>query len=545
MRNVSFRSRRPLADDMKCTAKKCAWFGGLLFIVSTFVLLLKLTAPWSISARVSLSENDLPHSLRRNEQARHLLHSLFSPAANRSDSLQVKSGERNASQSAIGVSPNSTNGKPVSGFVSVDLDSLGLDVGATWPEDSFCQEFLSHRFSHKLTPCTESNDRVVCYGSPYDDKMGECTITHVAIDTEKFYATMKKNRDSVEGSNSLWLLWDSNVNPCPETKFGPLDQYLQGGDYVKRVTKASILSSPKGKCDAWLNGTAFFFLGFDVHIYFKVLSWFSLHNGLLNYEKQGQLPVLIVRIPETETKFLFPDFEKRLFPDAPVVSLENLASSGKKVVCFEHIRLFPWAWSSTPFRCKMADAVGRLRQKCYNCNSRNLPGTRFMSFRRRALSACSIKDNLINSSVGKPEIKSIVLQVRKAYYRHERDDLSSFHRVFGNAKELESALQTGFPQAKVSLMHAEDLPICEQIRMAHDADVFVGVHGAGLVHLWWMRDHALLFELNPHSQLSNPTFKMLSALTGRRYYSYARVRGSEQYVTVDTQDVVNEIKKQY
>ena len=43
----------------------------------------------------------------------------------------------------------------------------------------------------------------------------------------------------------------------------------------------------------------------------------------------------------------------------------------------------------------------------------------------------------------------------------------------------------------------EDLPICEQIRYAHDADVLMGVHGAGLVHLWWIQEEALMFEFVP------------------------------------------------
>lgn len=530
---------------MKCTAKKCVLLTLLSVVLLTLPLIIKLTMTRNNLDGSALAENDLPSSLRRNEEARQVLNSLFSSISTTSPPIQEQVEISNLSPQGISVDPDVMNRPPSNKLAPVDLSSLGFDVGATWPEDSFCQEFLSHQFSQKLTPCTESNDRVVCYGSPYDDKMGECHITNLAVDTSNFYHMMKTNRDSVEGSNSLWLLRDSNTNPCPQTQFGSLEKHMEGGDYVKRITKTSILSSPQGKCDAWVNGTAFFFMGYDVHIYFKVLSWFSLHNGLLNFEKNGHSPSLIIRIPETKYDFLFPDFEKRLFPDAPVISLEELSNSGKRVVCFDHARFFPWAWSSTPFRCKMADAIARLRQKCYNCNGGNLPGTRFMSFRRRALSACSLKEDVRSSSEDKPEIRSIVLQARKSYYRHKDDDLNTFHRVFGNAEELTAALQSGFPQAKVHLMHAEDLPICEQIKMTHQADVFLGVHGAGLVHLWWMQDHALIFEMNPRSQLSNPTFKMLSALTGRRYYSYSRVKGSEQHVTVDTQDVVNEIKKQY
>ena len=94
-------------------------------------------------------------------------------------------------------------------------------------------------------------------------------------------------------------------------------------------------------------------------------------------------------------------------------------------------------------------------------------------------------------------------------------------------------------------MHGEDLGICEQISLVHNTDILIGVHGAGLVHLWWLQDHALLFELVPRSQLSNPTFKMLSTLTGRRYYSYTSVKGGDKKVTVDEKDVIKRLKKEY
>ena len=49
-------------------------------------------------------------------------------------------------------------------------------------------------------------------------------------------------------------------------------------------------------------------------------------------------------------------------------------------------------------------------------------------------------------------------------------------------------------------------------------DVLLGVHGAGLVHdhLWYLRDGATDFELEPSFQTSNPSF---ASLVGRNYAS--------------------------
>ena len=63
-----------------------------------------------------------------------------------------------------------------------------------------------------------------------------------------------------------------------------------------------------------------------------------------------------------------------------------------------------------------------------------------------------------------------------------------------------------FSEAEVRLRSAymEDLDICEQVRIAHESDVIIGVHGAGLVHSWWMRKGAILMELVPRDKINRP-----------------------------------------
>ena len=62
----------------------------------------------------------------------------------------------------------------------------------------------------------------------------------------------------------------------------------------------------------------------------------------------------------------------------------------------------------------------------------------------------------------------------------------------------------------------EELDICDQVRIAHSADILIGVHGAGLVHSWWMRESGVLLEL---TKLDRPTYKVLAGVIGRKYYS--------------------------
>ena len=420
------------------------------------------------------------------------------------------------------------------------IAALRIDQGKSWPNSSFCDEFLSQKFKVDVSPCKGTDSqRLQCFGSPYDDKMGSCLFTELAVDLPKYYATMNENRDSIVESNTLWLVRKHDgLNPCPHTDYSKMETSMVGGDWVKKMAKAASLSIPKGKCQEWIEETTFFFVGFDVHIYFKFLSWFSLHNGIANLWRKGVFPYKIIRLPERNDKFLFPDFERQLFPEATIYSLKDYSEIKNGIVCFRNVIAVPWAWSSTPFRCKMADAAYRIRSKCYNCNSRGLPGTRFQSFRRRVLNACSLKD----TPQEKNDVKTIVVQLRKQYYRFKGDSPSQFSRIMKNPNELITALQENFPKAKILTVHPEDLPLCEQVRYSHEADVLLGVHGAGLVHLWWMQENAILFEFVPRSQLANPTFKMLSVLAGKNYYGFSRVEGGEKQVIVNVDQAMKELK---
>ena len=412
-----------------------------------------------------------------------------------------------------------------------------IDQGDSWPKDSFCDEFISHKFKVDVSFCKDDPRRIECYGSPYIKMMGTCTFHQVAVDLHNPTIT-KTPRPSIDDL-SLWLVREhEGLNPCPHTDFSQIDRYMPRGEWVKKLAKTASLSVPKGKCQSWINGTTFFFIGSDVHIYFKFLSWYSLHAGMANDNNSTKLT--IIRLPETlDNNFLFPEFEKLLFPEADVYSIEDFSRTKDGIVCFQKATVVPGAFGSIPFRCKMADAPSNIKSKCFSCNSRGLPGTRIQSFRRRVLNACDLKDSLRTDN----EIKTIVVQLRKQYHRFTGDNPSKYSRVLKNPNQLLTALKQSFPSANVLSMHSEDLPICDQITLAHKADVLIGVHGAGLVHLWWLQEHALLFELVPHSQLSNPTFKLLSTLAGKHYHGYSRVGGNEKEVVLNVDQVVSELKQ--
>lgn len=40
-----------------------------------------------------------------------------------------------------------------------------------------------------------------------------------------------------------------------------------------------------------------------------------------------------------------------------------------------------------------------------------------------------------------------------------------------------------------------DVPFLEQLKITYNSDIFIGMHGAGLTHLLFLPDWAVIFEL--------------------------------------------------
>ena len=208
---------------------------------------------------------------------------------------------------------------------------------------------------------------------------------------------------------------------------------------------------------------------------------------------------------------------------------------GNNTVCFKKVILVPRGYQSGPFQCKMNPS---LRKHCFECNGKDLKSTPLSTFRERVLKACNItQDNDINT-----RSSQLVIISRKPYERWYGDKTTNFKRVLHNEALMVSRIQEAFPDVSIEVVRMEELDICEQVRCAVEADVLLGVHGAGLVHLWWLRDGATGFELEPSFQTSNPSFRMLASLAGRNYASEL-IGGAPTEVSVDINQLILSLKK--
>ena len=384
---------------------------------------------------------------------------------------------------------------------------------------------------HSTSLCSNDAKRVQCHWANHSRNMGMCVLRDLALAPDKLLNAVRES--DVFSSNSLWLAGDINGagKPCPKPDLRTLEKRLEPDDYIKSLVATSVLTVPKRKCQRWINETSFFYLVTNTHIYFKFLSWYNLHKTLHSHDNKRHF---ILQLPQNNQHFKFTEFEKLLFPE--IVPLHSL---GSEATCFRDVVLVPWAYSATPFRCKMEDV--ELKRKCFACDGKELTSTDLMTFRTKVLKACSLADTMIHT---RPSLSQSILVIqRKQYLRHDHDEAGKFQRVWENSQDLIAALRRQYPTADVTAMHAEDLPICEQVRRAHKADLLIGIHGAGLVHLWWMQKNSVLFELVPPSQHGNAAFRMLARLLGRNIHSSVKVVEKKHLVRVSVQEVVQELKE--
>ena len=308
----------------------------------------------------------------------------------------------------------------------------------------------------------------------------------------------------------------------------------------------------------------------------------SALKGLVSFRSDPR-DLVVVRLSDaTDYKFgdferkLFP----QLTVLSNLTNDTRSASKDTDITCFQGIVKVPWAYSAFPFRSVVDSRLKNKTLKCYNTvrnpiridtqtkqkqgvgeNANDVlsrqtqtgvdqhnhsieyreiqfaaEGSQTVAvvpsmivFRSLVLKVCGIKesDNVKSSiSRGKVVVRrrfplQVVVIKRKPYLRHGLDHPNLFQRILSNEDELITALMHNISRGflNVTSVYMEELDICSQVKVAHSADILIGVHGAGLVHSWWIRESGMLLELVPLNKLDRPTYRILAGLTGRKYYS--------------------------
>ncbi|KAH3794374.1 EGF domain-specific O-linked N-acetylglucosamine transferase-like [Dreissena polymorpha] len=85
-------------------------------------------------------------------------------------------------------------------------------------------------------------------------------------------------------------------------------------------------------------------------------------------------------------------------------------------------------------------------------------------------------------------------------------------RKFRNELEILSSVKVAIPLSTVTTLVLEEMSMREQLSVMANTDILIGMHGAGLTHVLFVPDHAVLFELFPnhHSQEIYKHFRTFS-----------------------------------
>lgn len=99
---------------------------------------------------------------------------------------------------------------------------------------------------------------------------------------------------------------------------------------------------------------------------------------------------------------------------------------------------------------------------------------------------------------------------------------STEHRRILNQVELVNALKT-VPLLEVNVVDYKykEVPFLEQLWITHNSDVFIGMHGAGLTHLLFLPDWAVIFEL--YNCEDESCYRDLARLRGIRYVTWQKM----------------------
>ncbi|KAK6473982.1 EGF domain-specific O-linked N-acetylglucosamine transferase-like isoform X1 [Huso huso] len=98
---------------------------------------------------------------------------------------------------------------------------------------------------------------------------------------------------------------------------------------------------------------------------------------------------------------------------------------------------------------------------------------------------------------------------------------STEYRRILNQNELLNALKTvSFFEIQEVDYKYKDIGFLEQLKITHNSDIFIGIHGAGLTHLMFLPDWAVIFEL--YNCLDEFCYLDLARLRGLHYVTWQK-----------------------
>ena len=373
-----------------------------------------------------------------------------------------------------------------------------------WPSNDFCHEHIIRTFADDTVPiCSGQDESIQCSGARHSKNMAACSFRGLSMRPKEMIGAFHTDED--KGTLSDFTMNLIGKGSCPSGDVKQLEKRTSAPVPTKLVKH--IIEAPRtedSQCEKWIEKPALLHVSNAVHVYFKFLDLYNVHKaafdeGLLDNE---YVVVRIGNLANERLEYMHAEFEERLFGSSDV-KLIDLAKEGVGTVCFRKAIMVPNAYASVPFRCKMESST---RKKCIECAGPKEVEHPMVTFSQRVRRTCGWEQNSTEANT-----TTVTLISRKPYTRWKGDAADkNFHRVLENEDELVAALESASKNLnfQVDVVRLESMEICEQVTKSASSDILIGVHGAGLVHLWWLaKEHATIIELEPTTQVTNPSFR--------------------------------------
>jgi glycoprotein 2-beta-D-xylosyltransferase len=164
--------------------------------------------------------------------------------------------------------------------------------------------------------------------------------------------------------------------------------------------------------------------------------------------------------------------------------------------------------------------------------NRRVAPSYFFDFREHILKQFDINYQT-NSNVNCQSLKIFFL-VRHNYVAHPRNPSGKIGRQLSNEKQILDDLKMTFskyPNVNFSSNHFEELSIVEQLKIIVETDIFVGIHGAGLTHVLFLKSNRILIEL-AGSARGGWHFELLASMNKINYHRCMISEGSTTAQTI-------------
>ena len=132
--------------------------------------------------------------------------------------------------------------------------------------------------------------------------------------------------------------------------------------------------------------------------------------------------------------------------------------------------------------------------------------TFFREYRKHILNSFSLYH------VNPPAIPTITLSLR------HRSDKKNTGRIIQNEQDVINMVKSG-TLVNVNVVDMDKLSIYEQLQVARNTSILVGVHGAGLMHIMYAAEEAILVEIHP-SYRHDYHFRHAARMSGKIYMPF-------------------------